>query len=188
MHSHGLFRSLLLGCAALIICPALSASTIYTTGGTPLLFSAVLANAWQIGSTQSFRAVAVSGTGNMVVEIASNVAGKPGTILETITATAPSTPKIVSLQSVLKPTLSAGTTYWLVVTDTGTLDLAWMTGPNVRGVDINIGGNWVASSGSTRGVADILSAPPVTPVPEFPPASMLGFGLCAISMAWRRRA
>jgi hypothetical protein len=197
----------MLGCIAVASGTALWGSTIYTTGGSPLLFSTLPANSWHIGTTQTFLNVAESftpattlrlgtinlglirgaGSGNLVVQIAASSAGQPGSVLETLTTSSfPTSASIVGLTSTLQTTLTAGTTYWVIVSASGTLDLYWQIGAP-RGTDFTLsgGGGWNASSGSSRGAVEILSAA-ATSVPEPSSLAMLGIGLAGVWI-WRRK-
>jgi hypothetical protein len=166
---------------------AASATVLYTTNdandsefgtpcGSPLTYNCINANA--IGPAESFTAVsesfspavtallgqievpvdAISGVGNLVVEITSDGGGIPGPIVkESLSATAPATASLVTLTSILHPTLTAGTTYWIVVTTSGTLNINWFVASdlNLRSADFFSSGSWNASSGSTKGSAEV---------------------------------
>lgn len=163
---------------------AASATLLYTTNdandndscGSPLAYSCNNAN--PIGPAEGFTGMAesfspaltsplgqievpvdaISGTGNLVVNITSDGGGVPGpTIEESLSATAPGTASLVTLTSVLHPTLTSGTTYWVVVTTSGTLNINWFVASdlNLRNADFFSSGAWHASSGSTKGSAEI---------------------------------
>lgn len=181
---------------ALIGLSRLSASTVYTTGGTPVTYDTL--NAWNIGPFSSFAAVAetftptstailgeidvpvdqASGTGNLVVQILANGAGDtPGTVVESITMTVGTTRSLVALQSSLHPTLQSGTKYWVDVTTTGSLTLNWFVASdlNLRSTDMLFSGSWVASSQSTKGAVGILSQ--TIPEPSTFAMAVLGIAL-----------
>lgn len=166
---------------------AVSATVLYSTNdandsefgtpcGSPLTYNCNNAN--PIGPAESFTAIsesfspavtallgqievpvnAISGIGNLVVEITSDGGGAPGpTIEESLSATAPGTASLVTLTSLLHPTLTAGTTYWIVVTTSGTLNINWFVASdlNLRNADFFSGGSWHPSSGSTKGSAEV---------------------------------
>jgi hypothetical protein len=162
------------------------ASVIFTTGGSPITFSADPANAYIISqdpTTPTFTAVAesftpasklnigeidlavenFSGTNELMVLIESG-ASRPTTVLESFDTTAPATPSLLSIiMSVQHPQLKKGTKYWLVLTDTGDAVDYWFVDPNAaRGTSLQVSGSsaWMSSSGSTKGSADVLSQAP----------------------------
>jgi hypothetical protein len=125
----------------LLGCLPAAATSIYTTGGTPPLFSNLPQNAWQIAQSgaNTFTAVAesfvpattlvltdivlpvenVSGPNELQLIIESG-ASQPTTVIETINTVAATSATLIDVPSALHPMLNAGTQYWIVVTTTGT--------------------------------------------------------------------
>jgi hypothetical protein len=189
--------------------PAL-ASIIFTTGGSPPTFSSNLANSYHIDQdptaatpsavAESFvptvtvglgeidLAVAnISGPNELMVLIESGVSA-PTTVLESFNTTAPATPSIFKIMSVQRPQLTQGTTYWLVLTTTGTTIDYWFVDPfGPRGTSVQDPGSstWIPVSAATQGSAELLSA-----VPEPSSAGLISLGAALVmvgSLNRRRR-
>ena len=194
---------------------AASATLLYSTNdandnefgtpcGSPLTYSCLNAN--PIGPAEGFTAMsesfspavtallgqievpvdAISGTGNLVVEITSDGGGVPGpTIEESLSAAAPGTASLVTLTSALHPTLTAGTTYWVVVTTSGTLNINWFVASdlNLRNADFFSSGTWNPSSSSTKGSVEIDG---LAPEPSSVALAAMGIAFVLIR-AMRRR-
>ena len=132
-------------------------------------------------------------TSPVTVGLYANSAGQPGTLLESWSATIPigtggSPPALTTLTSILNPSLSAATQYWLVLTQGSPSQITWF------GNDTSVlGGIWDGSSiGSLSQVFGDTAAPGITltsTVPE-PTTWVLLVGPLA-AMLWferRRRA
>ena len=183
-----------------------AATTLYTTGGAPPTWDDVQQNAWDI-LPSAIQGVAVefdpsvtaklgqielpidlvSGTGSVVVSILAD--GLPGTVLESWTPDLTTSISMITLTSVLNPTLSQGTNYWLEVTTTGNEEANWyIATTNVRGAGILIDGNWSYSAGSSTPALAILSeSAPEPPTSVLTSAGLLA-ALAAASFRNRRKS
>jgi hypothetical protein len=158
-------------------------TTLYTTGGPPLIFFTGAGDEWQIGglsTTAEFLAVAdpfspstsgvvgsidlalsaISGTGLVTVSI--ETGATPTTVVESLTVAAPAVASVVSVSSVLHPGLTAGNNYWLVVGTTGNLVVDWWVNIFPRNTDFEFpsGGGWNNSTGASWGAFDLQSTAP----------------------------
>jgi hypothetical protein len=182
---------------------AAGAITIYTTGGTPPGYDPQSVDAWDI-LPSGIQAVAiefnpsatsklgeielpiasVSGSGAAELEILSNTGGRPGSIIESWQLALGTTVSEVTVNSVLNPTLSHGTNYWVAVTTTGSLEVNWYTNSGfVRNADLFLG-SWQNSSQSVKPAVEIFSAS--APEPASHGLVAIG-GLAAFVMGYRRR-
>jgi len=127
----------------------------------------------------------------VTVDLYTNSAGQPGTLVEAWSVSAPGFPgQLTTLTSVLNPLLSANTRYWLVipVTDIQKLNLAWYQ--NNQGLD---GGIWIGNNLDALIQAEPASPMPAiqlnstssSPVPE--PCTMLLFCSGLVGLAAYRR-
>jgi hypothetical protein len=93
----------------------------------------------------------VGGTNGVVINLMSNSAGVPGTVLESWSASnLASGPNTISVSSKLNPTLSAGQTYWVEVTPAAADTTAFWYTNNLSlggGVTDISGAGWTALSG-----------------------------------------
>jgi len=121
------------------------------------------------------------GSSPLLISIAQDNAGSPGTVLETMTCTV-TNPALYTITSSLNPVLTGGTQYWIVAKgDTGA-NAAWVdcaTGdrPSKASQD---GSTWVDD-----GEGYALKVEGTTPVPE-PPTAVLGGMAILLSIIFLR--
>jgi hypothetical protein len=125
---------------------------------------------------------------SFTVSIDANASGAPGAALETFMVTGSglgilgnNNPALV-LNSVLHPTLTSGTEYWVTVLSDANDSIAWnlnSTGDTRdEAISADGGASWFAPSGMTPGALQVNGTSSTSPVPE--PAS---FGLLATGLA-----
>lgn len=133
------------------------------------------------------------GPNSLEVQLATDAAGLPGAVLESIAAAFPSPAALVSVASSSLPVLTAGTTYWIIasVDLTGTTGGGWnftspaVTGPIAFQQDSGSGpGGWFATN--TTGAAFRVTGSAVPEPPAFALAALGGLGLAGVLR--RRRA
>jgi hypothetical protein len=187
-----------IGAALVFTILPVSATALYTTGGVPPAYDPQSVDAWDI-LPSGIQAVAVefnpsvtgtlgvielpvaevAGTGSIVVKLLTNSAGAPGSVIESWTPTVGTSVAMISLTSVLQPTLIHGTNYWVSLTTTGSLEANWYTNTALlRGADLFVG-SWVSSSGSTKPAVAILSQ--TVPEPAAGALAAAGF-LAAVAL------
>jgi hypothetical protein len=133
----------------------------------------------------------LAGANNYTVYLASDSGGSPGGALETFSSLAFTSPdSILTLNSLLNPTLSAGSTYWIVVSapdlsgsygewnwnDQGFFGLAFQ----------NAGTGWKSDDNPTP--AFEVNASRTTSVPEPTTLLLFGAGFVGFTALRRRRA
>lgn len=118
-------------------------------------------------------------------------AGGPGAVIETITIAVPGVSTLVTATSVLLPTLTAGTTYWIATDASGGFEGGWnWTSPQVFGntaFSFNQGATWNVFPGQVES-AYRVSGNPVAAIPEPATIVLAGLGgLCLLGRQLRRR-
>jgi hypothetical protein len=157
----------------------------FTPGATYTLDSVALAAGY------------ISGLPNELdVSLQTDASGPSGVVLESWTftnlASLSSGSQLLSAASVLNPTLSSGSLYWLVaeVPESGTTLSAWNfnsigdLGPGAQNVD---DGGWEGFPTTDRGAFEIDGTASSSAVPEPASLVLLGTGLLATVSRFRRR-
>jgi hypothetical protein len=144
-------------------------------------------------NTLSLDVLATTSPVTITVGVYANSAGEPGTLLESWSATIPTTgspPALTTLTSILNPSLSAATQYWVVLTQASASQIVWF------GNDTSTaGGIWSGSPiGSlsqffaTSAAPGIVLTSTVPTVPEPTTWVLLAAPLAAMLWFRRRRA
>lgn len=190
---------MLLGVAAVV--PA-SATVIYSNFGSGGSYDTgrafITSSSHAIGA--SFEAntdvqfldaqLALSSAGGSTTQVflESDNGGQPGSILDTLLAQSPvgGSSSIVTFTCTVCPTLSAGTTYWIVSTFVDGQILWSFNNTGVNGTAVNNdgaspNGPWNLFSALPRPAFAVDGTPLTTPVPE--PASLLLFGSVVAGLA-----
>ncbi len=117
---------------------------------------------------------------NFALSLRNDGGDEPGAIIESFIFTGRSlnalglNDPLVTVTSVLRPTLTSGLTYWITVTSSVAFSIAWnltSTGDaNDQAISQDGGASWFSPSGLTPGAFEVDS--PTAPVPE--PATTLG--------------
>ena len=123
------------------------------------------------------------GSSPLLISIAQDNAGSPGTVLETMAGTVTS-PSLYTFTSSLNPVLTGGTQYWVVAEGD--------TGANAAWLDCGTGGrpSMYSPDGSSwfnDGEGYALKVEGTAPVPEPPTAVLGGFGILMMLGFLRRR-
>lgn len=135
------------------------------------------------------------GSNELTVQLATDLGGLPGTILESIQVTVPGSATLVSALSTALPVLTAGSTYWIIATTDllGNSDFGWFfTDPPASSLiafqtDDGFGpSGW--SSFTDTGAAFRVSGVSLAAVPEPSALVLAGLGLPAALVFLRRRA
>jgi len=164
-------------------------SALYTTAGT--FFGTTFTTTG--GGNLNTLSLDIEGTTSPVtVGLYANSAGEPGTLLESWSATIPigtgfPAPALTTLTSILNPSLSVATQYWVVLTQASANQIDWF------GNDTSVaGGVWAGSAigslgqsfatGLTPGITLTSTAPAV---PE--PTTWVLLSAPLIAMLWFRR-
>jgi hypothetical protein len=133
-----------------------------------------------------------AGTTSFTVEITADSSGAPGAVLESFSLTGiTGTPTVRSLTSILHPSLSSLSTYWVAVFAGGTTTAGgWFwNSVGTTGFDFssNGGSTWSVDSATTdpRPAFDVIGTPTV---PEPTTWVLLGAPLAAMLWFRRRRA
>jgi hypothetical protein len=149
-------------------------------------------------STVTFASVvlplsSVSGTKSLIVSLRPSVSGQPGSPLESFTVTGlPSFPTstVYTLNSLLNPVLTAGSTYWIAIFPGGSNTVAgWnfdSVGVNGGAANVNGSATWTHNPDNTSSAFEVLGN--AVPTPEPASLSMLaGLGACAAAWVGKRR-
>jgi hypothetical protein len=135
---------------------------------------------------------------SFTVALDSNSGGHPGAALESFSVSGsglgvfgnPNTPLV--LTSVLMPTLTAGTEYWVSVTSDLNDSVVWgfnsTSDPLSQALSTDGGATWFAPSGQTPGALEVNGVTSTAPViPEPPSVALLATGLllAAVRFGWK---
>ena len=131
-------------------------------------------------------------TDNFTVALTSSVGGQPGAAIETFTVSGASLGSLgntnppVTVTSVLRPLLSAGTQYWVTVSSDLNNSIEWnlnSTGDaSPAALSIDGGATWFSPSGQTPGAFDVNGAA-ASSAPEPATSGFLIFALILILIA-----
>jgi len=132
------------------------------------------------------------GPDSYILTLASDSLGQPGLPLETLTGLVfpPIPGAILTVNSATHSTLSAGSTYWVVMAATNSTASFGLWGTNDQGI---VGASRRNSANSFTWTANILSPSPavevnaITPVPEPATAGLMFAGLAALAISTSAR-
>jgi len=205
--------------ACFLFCQLAPAATVYSTFGPGDSFATGGGGSgigWAVGSnafglvdyqvaarftpTQDYLLDAIrisafqdSGVNEFIIELATEVAGAPGTVLESFPLIgvlgAYDAPAIFTLTSAARPGLTAGVSYFVVMRSLGAGAAGWsMSSPAVAGVlfknpdpaPLGTGGVWASVPGSNTAPAFSVEG---SAVPEPACFALLGGGLLLLALA-----
>jgi hypothetical protein len=175
----------------LLTATGVRADTIFSTFGAGQSFD-IKSPGWSIGGalggefaasfaptqnftldTISFAAKLLSGSDPLTVAIATDNASSPGAPIETFDVTSlSSTPTVLTVDSISHPLLSAGATYWVVLSTADSTSITWYWNDQMFvGVSSFSAGAWHASGTEVPTPAfDVTGTLASTTIPE--PASI----------------
>jgi len=160
----------------------------FTPGQTDTLTSIVLA----------LSCAACPAAGSLTLTLTENVAGHPGAALESFSILGSSLGNLgnnnplITVSSLLQPSLSAGTPYWVTVSGLPTSALAWNwnnTGDaSAEAISVDGGASWFSPSGLTPGAYAINGIPAAIPEPRtlwLVTTAVLGLGIAQFQLRKR---
>ena len=129
----------------------------------------------------------VAGANDVVLKLLTDATGQPGSVIETIPLSGaitgtPGNPSLAQASSVINPTLTAGTTYWLTASTSGSgTQMSWQGSPTSGGQAFSRNGApWIVNNVTNQGAFRLTAL-----VPE--PSTLLLLTVSTAALFQRRR-